>query len=259
MKFLNYLFLLLSFAVFGQNQINTVLVKSTPTDNNSLVSIDEFGTQYFFNANTFLARGTFGNLEYSNIQLGNITTANAFNPLKINLFYDDFNTIILLDNRLAEIQKIDFNLITPFRDISHVSSANDNDIWIFNVNTQQLELFNYKTNKTKYKTLPIEGQVLNITSNYNYCWLLTSNYIYTYSYFGTLISKIKNDGFEAIKTNGQNMYLLKNNKLFFKAKSEDNIVNVKIPELLISQFFVTNETLYIYDGKNVNQYQLIND
>ena len=51
----------------------------------------------------------------------------------------------------------------------------------------------------------------------------------------------------------------KENKLFYKAKSAETIVKVKIPELLISQFFVTNETLYIYDGKNVNQYQLIND
>ena len=259
MKFVTFLFILTSVAVFGQNQITATFVKSTSLEDKSLTSIDEFGTQYFFNENTFLAKGTFGNLEYSNIQLGNITTVNTFNPLKINLFYNNFNTVILLDNRLAEIQKIDFNLLTPFRDISHVSAANDNDIWIFNVNTQQLELYNYKSNKTKYKTLPIEGQVLNITSNYNYCWLLTSNYIHTYSYFGTLISKIKNDGFEAIKTNGQNLYLLKNNKLFFKAKREEDIVNVKIPELLISQFFVTNETLYIYDGKNVNQYQLIND
>ena len=43
------------------------------------------------------------------------------------------------------------------------------------------------------------------------------------------------------------------------AKNEESFIIVKIPELLISQFFVTNETLYIYDGKNVNQYQLIKD
>ena len=119
--------------MFGQNQITTILIKSTPFEYQSLVRIDEFGTKYFYKNNTFFANGALGNLEYTNIQLGNITTANAFNPLKINLFYDDFNTVILLDNRLAEIQKIDFNLITPFRDISHTSSANDNDLWIFNV------------------------------------------------------------------------------------------------------------------------------
>jgi len=259
MKFLNYFFILFSFGVFGQNQITTSLINSTPFEDTYLVRIDEFGTQYFFNGNTFFAKGTFGNLEYTNIKLGNISSANAFNPLKINLFYTDFNTVIILDNRLAKIQEIDFNNITPFRDISHVSSAYDNDLWVFNVHTQQLELFNYKSNKTKHKTLPIEGQVLDITSNYNYCWLLTSKYIYTYNYIGTLISKLKNDGFEAIKANGQNLYLLKDNKLFFKAKNEESFIIVKIPELLISQFFVTNETLYIYDGKNVNQYQLIKD
>ena len=259
MKSINYLFILASFVVFGQNQINTTLINITPIQTEAFVRIDEFGIQYFFNDNTFFAKGTFGDLEYSNVQLGNISTANAFNPLKINLFYDDFNTVILLDNRLAEIQKIDFNLISPFRDISYASPANENDIWIFNVNTQQLELFNYKTNKTKHTTLPIKGEVLDLKSNYNYCWLLTSNYIYTYNYIGTLISRIENKGYEAINTNNENIYLLKDNKLYFKAKKQDNIVEIKIPQLLISQFFVTNETLYIYDGKTIYHYQLINE
>jgi hypothetical protein len=213
---------------------------------------------YYFNNDTLFANGAFGNLEYSNLQLGNISSVNAFNPLRICLFYDDFNSVIILDNRLAEIKKIDFNVLKPFRDISHISVAYDNDLWLYNINTQQLELFNYKTNKTKLKTLPLEGNVLSMTSNYNYCWLLTSEFIYKYSYFGTLLYKERNNGYEAIKTDGNTIYLLKNNTLFYRLNSQDDYIEIDIPELLIKQFFVTNETLYIYDGKNLNQYQLKN-
>ena len=57
-------------------------------------------------------------LKYSNLQLGPITSANSFNPLKINVFYKAFNTVIILDNRLAEIYKIDFNQTKPYKNIS---------------------------------------------------------------------------------------------------------------------------------------------
>ena len=83
------------------------------------------------------------------VQLGNITSANAFNPLKINLFYKNFNTVIILDNRLAEIFKIDFNTVQPYKNVSHISTGYDNTLWIFNPDLQQLELFDYKTNQIR--------------------------------------------------------------------------------------------------------------
>lgn len=259
MKFITLVLALSSFVVIGQNSINTKFIKSTPTQSPKELRIDEFGTHYYFNTDTFYANGTFGELEYSNIQLGNITSANVYNPLKINLFYNNFNSVIILDNRLAEIIKIDFNNITPFRDISHVTAGYDNDLWIFNENSQQLELFNFIEGKTKFTSLPISGKVLDLSSNYNYCWLLTSEYLYTYNYVGLVISKIKNEGFEAIETSSENLFLQKENKLYYKAQKQDEIEEILLPELLISQFFVTNETLYIYDGKNLNHYQLLND
>ena len=259
MKIINYFLFLTVFISFSQNTIDTKLISSTPFSADQIVDINSYGTTYYITEYTFYQKETAKTLEYSNVQLGSISRANAFNPLKINVFYKDFNTVILLDNRLAEIKKIDFNLISPFREISHVTSAFDNDLWIFNTNSQQLELFNYLTLKTKAETLPLKGEILDITSNYNYCWVVTSENIYTFNYLGSLISKTKNEGFKAIKTSGKKMLLLKDNKLFIKVMSEDTLTEIKIPELLISQFFVTNETLYIYDGKNLNQYQLIND
>ena len=39
--------------------------------------------------------------------------------------------------------------------------------------------------------MPISSQVLDITSNYNSCWLLTRAFIYQYNYTGSLVSKTK--------------------------------------------------------------------
>ena len=127
---------------------------------------------------------------------------------------------------------------------------------MFNQNTQQLENYDYKTNKTRAQSLPIQGEVLDLKSNYNYCWILTKIDIYTYNYFGSLISKMKNDGYTSIEENNGNLFLLKENTLFFMANGTDSIKKILLPNLLIKQFFVTNETLYIYDDEYLHQYQL---
>ena len=48
--------------------------------------------------------------QYNNLSLGKITNVDFQNPLQIVIFYKNFNTVVLLDNQLNEIKKIDFNL-----------------------------------------------------------------------------------------------------------------------------------------------------
>ena len=195
MKITSYIFLFISFVAFSQQSIDVKLISETEVSYDNLIRVDTYNATYSFDDfNSFFVTSEKGSLQYSNLQLGTLSSIDTFNPLKINLFYDDFNTIVVLDNRLSEIIKIDFNTLKPFRDISHMSTAYDNDIWIYNINSSQLELFNYITNNTKFSSLPIKGTVLDISSNYNYCWLLTSEYLYTFNYFGSLISKEKNNG-----------------------------------------------------------------
>ena len=259
MKYIKYILIIISFTLFGQQNISTKLISKQKLNIDILVGIDKFNTQYNFTNTTFYSEGNKGNFEYTNLQLGDITSANIFNPLKINLFYKDFNAVIILDNRLSEIKKIDFNSLEPFRMISKVSSANDNSIWIFNDNTQQLELFDFITNKTKYKTLPINGDVYDLKSNYNTCWLLTKEYLYVYNYFGSLLNKMKNNGYTSIAKSHGSIVLKKNNALFYLKNNTENVIPISLPNLLINRFFVTDETLYIYDGEMLHQYQLIND
>jgi len=257
MHAIKFFILILSFTVSAQQSINTTFISKTPLSANTLVHIDNFERQYTVVDNALEVQKENKTLNYSNFQLGNIATVNAFNPLKLNVFYKDFNTAIILDNRLAEITEINFNTLQPARNVSHISTGNDTTIWAFNQNTQQLELFDYKTNKTRAETLPITGNILDIYSNYNFCWVLTNSFIYVYNYFGSLVSKSTNNDYTALKEQNGALYYLKQNRLFVKKKNSDKIKPIKLPELLIKQFLVTNETVYIYDGKFLYHYQLI--
>jgi len=44
--------------------------------------------------------------------------------------------------------------------------------------------------------------------------------------------------------------------LFFMRRNQDKISSINTPNLLINQFFVTNETLYIYNSETLQQFQL---
>ncbi|WP_445955709.1 hypothetical protein [Yeosuana sp.] len=251
-----FTFLLLSFSIFSQEPIEATFIDKTNLNIDTLVGVDNFNTLYYIKNNVLSKKDDSKTITYNNFQLGQISSFSAFNPLKINLFYKNFNIAIILDNRLAEIFKIDFNTLQPYRNVSHISTGNDNTLWLFNQDTQQLEVFDFKNKISLAKTLPIQNVVLDIKSNYNYCWLLTTQYLFTYNYFGTLISKIKNDGFTSIAESDENIILKKQNALFYLKKNTTQFIPIITPNLLINQFLLANETLYIYNNETLQKFQL---
>lgn len=257
MQRLLYFFLCFFTSIYAQAQIETVLIDSTHLKADKIFGIDTFFTLYYSDKNnSFFKRTQDTTISYSNFQLGKITTANAFNPLKINLFYRDFNTVVIIDNRLAEVFNIDFNTLQEYRNISFVSTGFDNTLWLFNQDLQQLELYDYLNDKTRLRTVPIQTRVLDLKSDYNYCYLLTESYLYVYSYFGSLIRKIENKGYTEMAFSKAHLILKKDNDLFLLSKNDTEIKAIKRDNLLINQFLVTNESLYIYSREKLSRYQL---
>ncbi len=245
-----------SVSIYAQEPIEVIPLKKIPFAAEKLIGIDNFGTVYYSDNRSLYKQTDQETLNYSNIQLGNITSANTFNNLKINLFYKNFNTVVILDNRLAEVFKIDFNTQNLYKNVALVSTGYDNTIWVFNQDVQQLELFDYKTLKTRAVTMPVDSQALSIVSNYNFCWLLTEKSLYIYNYFGSLVAKLPNNGFTEMSESNGHLVLKKDQTLTYLAKDSEIFVPIQLPELLIKQFLVTNETLYIYDQENLHQFQL---
>lgn len=256
MKNLIYILFIYSISIGAQEPIAATFIKKSNLKVDALISIDNFGTSYYLKNNVFFKEINNKAITYNNLQLGTLHTANAFNPLKINLFYKDFNTIIILDNRLAEIFKIDFNALPDYKNVSHVTTGHDNTLWIFNQDLQRLELFDYKTETTRAQTVPVQSAVLDITSNFNSCFLLTENYLYIYNYFGSLRKKIKNTGYTALAESNENIIFKKENALFFMKKNQDSIQPITTSNLLINHFFVTNESLYLYQPEILQEFHL---
>ena len=258
---MKYTFLLffISLSINAQKLVETAFIKKMAFEADTILNTDNFDHTLYISDNILFKKSKELqglDLGYYNFQMGTISSVNTFNPLKINVFYKDFNTAIILDNRLAEIFKIDFNTLQPYKNVSHISTGFDNTLWVFNQEAQILELYDYKTNATRAKTLPIKGDVLDLKSNYNSCLLLAKDYLYIYNYFGSLVKKIKNDGFTEIVENNGNVILRKANRLFYLKDNSETLTAIQLPDLLIKQFFATNETLYIYDGESLHEFKL---
>lgn len=67
---------------------------------------------------------------YTNNRLGKISFADAGNPLKILLWYADFQTIVTIDRTLNEIGQLDLTE-AGFQNVRSIAQAQDGNIWIY--------------------------------------------------------------------------------------------------------------------------------
>jgi hypothetical protein len=178
------------------------------------------------------------------------------NPLKITAFFQASNTAVILDNTLSEIKRISFSNIDNFRNVSHATTANDRRLWVFNIDLQQLEIFDYSTQRIVQVSRPITLSPEAMTSNFNFCWLLTPSSMSRYNNYGSFLETLPVAKVQTLKQYNGN--LVSWDGLDFKYKSPDQVEfqKLEIPKIPVKQFSLNNEILYIYDGRKVTSFQL---
>tara|TARA_B100000768_G_scaffold104565_1_gene97108 strand:- start:1563 stop:2342 length:780 start_codon:yes stop_codon:yes gene_type:complete len=251
------LFYLINFSGFSdENKLILTLISKTSTNNKEFKAVDNFSNLYFIKNNELIKISEKDTFYYRNNFYSNITSLDAKNPLRIQLFYEDFNSLLVLDNKLSEISKVDFNFLEPTKTVSKVSASSDNNIWIFNELNSKLELFNYINQKSKVINYEISGEIISLVSNYKYCWVLTDTYIYKFNYFGSLIDKTKANNIEEIVNFSDVLIFKRDNELFYYDEKTLTENKFDLEDLLIKDFFVINQSLYIYDSEHYIKYQI---
>ncbi|NQY04974.1 MAG: hypothetical protein HRT68_01925 [Flavobacteriaceae bacterium] len=254
--FLIFLFFQLHL-VAQQDSLQFNYDKKVLLETEHFIGTDNFDYTYTLSNNVIEKKGRQREYVYNNIQLGEVEHVDITNPLKIVAFYKEQNAVVILDNTLSEITIINFNSTEEFKKVNQATSAFDNNIWVFNEITQQLELYDYIEGNTLISSLPFDETTEDQKSNYNYCWLITKSTIYCYNAYGSIVSEIKNDGFTNIKMHRNNAILFKEDSLSYLSNI-DNIEKIElVPQISIKDFSINNETLYIYDGEFVHHFKLL--
>lgn len=236
--------------------VSRVLIAEIPMQADRFVGVDDYTCVYYTVDEVLYKESNGETLRYTNLQLGRIGNVDILDPLEITVFYPDFNTVIKLDNTLNEIVKIDFNRPERFRNVRYATTANDKNLWIFNSDLQQLEIFNYKTGEVIPVNRPLDEEVIDQKSNYNFCRLLTRTALFTYNIYGSLLSVTPAEDYGAFSQSGAHIVLKKDKMLFYMREGSGRAMPLKIPEIHLKDFYINGNNLYIYEGKKLYQYQL---
>jgi len=113
-------------------------------NNQCLVKADEIGNTYVINREEILkynAAGTFMK-RYSNKRYGIITTIDCNNPLKILVFYKDFQQLLFLDNQLTPNSEILSLENLGYEQTDLVCTSVNNSFWIYSKQNNELVRFN---------------------------------------------------------------------------------------------------------------------
>ena len=232
------------------------LVDSTLLNVDRFIGVDSYKNIYFINNGGLYKEGHLGKFVFQDYQLGPIATVDLINPLNVVVFYSEVSTIVLLDNRLNEIERIHFNNLPSFLNGSAVTNAGNNRLWVFNIDSQQLELFDYRTNREIIFSQPFEGELISQVSDFNDCFILTEDHLWQINIYGSLLSEKKLQGFNTIVRNGKTLIGLKENKLYLLSGETVSPIDLDFNENNIKDLHLTQEFLYIYDGNKLFTFTL---
>lgn len=246
---------LIGLSCFAQDY-DLKIVETTALKADHFWGVDVYDQVYFSENNVFYKSSKNKNFEFQALQLGELSSVDVLNPLKILLFYKESNTVVFLDNRLNEIERINFNAVSPFKNVELVNLGKDDAVWLLNVDVQELELYDYENNRIKNKSLPLNTEIADQKCNYNFCWLQDENGLQKFNIYGSLVERIDIENLIRFDNFKSDLFLETENGFHISKSGSTNIYDLKKPKINAEQLHFNGQNLYIYDGKRLHNYRI---
>lgn len=254
------LFFVLTFSTaFGQDgKIMAAKIDSRSILADQFLGYDQFGFHYLIKNNVFYKINERETLEYKNLSLGDITKVDLQNPLKIVLFYEVFNTAVLLDNQLNETKKINFSENPIPILVTAIGIASQNRLWIYNSLSQQIGFFDYLKNDYKPLSIPFSDNFKSYQSSYNFFdWIDKKNNLYSCDAFGKITPMGKIPDFESILIIAVNKFIFsKGNVLYYVDIEKNKKYEIKILEKTFNKFTYKDQILSIFTAEAIINYKI---
>ena len=222
-----------------------------------ILKVDKLGYIYLVNAkNEILKLDKNYNLlhSYSINRLGSIKNIDVKNPQKIFVYFDEYATIVYLDNTLSEINRIDLEEL-GYWDIQGATVARDNNIWLIDYDNLRLIKINeagqieLSSNEQTEGLAGLRGAKQQLHAKGNQLYLRSNRGVSVYDEFGTYLihHPIKND----LAHFTDNMIILTDNKT---VKTYDLGIQFKEATSILTEletkpvdFYLNRNKLYVID------------
>ena len=254
------LFIACSFSpFFGQSQkVNASIISKFKMDADEFIGYDSFGYSYQIKNNVFSKTKGSEIFEYKNVSLGNITKVDIQNPLKIVLFYEDFNSVVLLDNQLNKMTEINFSQNAIPIVVSAIGMSTQNQLWIFNTLNQQIGLFDYLKNEYKTVSIPlIEGIKYYQTDFNTFYWIDRKNNWFSCDIFGKISSLGNVSDFDKIEIISSQKFIFSKANLLYLRENTNTISEIEVLEKTFDKFYYKDQILSIFTTKEIVNYKIV--
>jgi hypothetical protein len=257
------LFLLIfSIPVFAQDKITAVKTGGFYASADAYAGFDAFGFQYFIKDNIFIKTNGKDKVEFKKIALGKITRADITNPLLIVLFYEDFNSVVMLDSQLNEVRTINFNdLPVPTSNpvIAHaVGLASQNKLWVYDAFSKQIGLYDFTVATYQTIATPLKDDIKYYQTDYNYFqWIDAKGDWYACDVFGKvmLLGKVPEYDFIAL-VSGQSFLFARDGKLFYHNAKNNLTQTVFGLDNSLKNFYYQAQILAIFTSSGITNYKI---
>ena len=260
MKKLAVIFLFLANVLgFGQSQkLVATRMDSIAISADKFIGVDGFKNYYYTKSNVLFKKNAGSIMQFQALSLGTITKVDILNPLKIIVFYETFNTAVILDNQLNEVQRIDFSKLDNSIIVSAIGIAGQNKLWIFNALKQQLGLFDLVTFQYQEIGNPIGEAFSYYQTDYNYFqWVTKNNQWYTCNLYGSVSTIAKDVPVVDCQIIADNQIIfLKDNSLLIIDYANHKQYQIEIVEKSLRNFFYKDQILTIFTHEGITNYKL---
>ncbi len=259
-KIATLLVILISTFGFAQELLpNYVFLGKMDVKADTFVGIDKFGFSYLISSNTLLKVKDQNTTEYKNVALGKITRVDIENPLLIVLFYESFNTVVLLDNQMNEIKQIKFSEIKGNIIVAHaVGLASQNRLWVFDSMTQQIGLYDYARNIYQSVTTPLTESISWYQTEYNnFVWTDSKGLAYRCDVFGKIQNLGNLPSFKQLQFISESAIVYYDGaNLFFQELGSSPMKIYSDVNNSFQNFYYKDQILSIFTSGEITNYQI---
>jgi hypothetical protein len=224
------------------------------------ITIDRLGNIYlgdqFGNVDKYNPEGE-KQVRFSPVQKGKIGLLESWNPLKIFVFYPELQQYVFLDRFLVNANRFVLNDISSF--VGLASMSLDNNIWIIDYSDFSLKKFNISYKQIEINRpfdLLLDPEKYEISHMREYQNLLfisdRKSGILVFDNMGNYLETIKETNIDYFNFNGDEIYFISNDNLFFKnlytgAKRSIKIVENTDRVIIFNKYmyFLTKESVLI--------------
>lgn len=253
-------FISLFLTLFISNEYKLI---KTVSVNGNLFKTDLLENIYIINSQNIIKYNSNGEKLYTyNNNLGNISYVDVSDPLKILVFYNEFNQIIFLDKTLSIIGSPILLDNLELDQIELACSSNTGGFWVYNSQTNQIKLINNNL-QVKLQSVSINS-ILSTNTRPNYM-IEKNDYIYLnipesgiiiFDKFGTYNKIIPIKNLNAFQIFNNNIIYYKNNKLFSFEVEKLIEKSIDIPDTSnVKDVRIEQNKLYILKDKELAIYQ----